>query len=104
MLRKPGERIRTIEPTSAANPHPRTGLGCRAVQVGLAIYLSPIILVVLLIGGTAVVSNNFARLAGRIIPGKSIRAGSGLILKGMKPSKDDRVPLLTARSGRGRTP
>jgi len=102
MLRKPDER-RIAEGSDCRRPGgPPAGLGCRAVQVGLAIYLTPVFLVVILIGGTAVISGSLARIAGRMIHHGDLRPRHGPVLKGLKTAKETHSPRLAARPGRGR--
>ena len=104
MLRSPYERRPAREPTGVMTPRDRPDLACRATQIGLTIYLSPIILLVLLIGGTAVLSENIARLAGRMIHGRSVRPVGHPFLTGMQADKRmDRATELAGRSGRSRT-
>ena len=81
-------------------PEDPPSLACRVVQIALTIYLTPVILIVLGIGGTAVVSARLARVASRMISRQPVEpVGPTLDLNSNRAVQK---PHLASRTGRSR--
>ena len=83
----------------ARGPEGDHGPGPRIVRIGLMIYLTPVILGVLLIGGTSMVAGHLTRAIERTRHGRSSRATAG-VATGLR--KDEGQNDLSSRRRRSR--